>query len=83
MAAKKNPVADFIAENGADGAISAPQLAELVGRDAKTVRGYLRRIKARNQAKYKGARWTIDETVATEALEHFTALDEKAKEQAS
>lgn len=83
MAAKKvSPTAAFIDEHGSEGVISAAQLAELVNRDGKTVRGYLRKIAARNQAELKGARWNINVTVAETAVEHYAKLDERAEETA-
>lgn len=86
MPAKKaetNPVSEYIADNGTDGLITPSQLADLVSRDPKTVRAHLRKMAARNQAKLKGARWAIDETLATTVAAHYAQLDASEEEVAS
>lgn len=65
----------------ADKTISASQLAELVKRDAKTVRAHLRKIAARDQKELKGARWRITQTLAASELERVMRLEQKASEQ--
>lgn len=80
--AQPHPVSVFFAENGENGEISATQLADLVNRDGKTVRARLRKLKARDQAKLKGARWRITEALAVSEYDHYAALDAKAETEA-
>lgn len=70
----------FSANAAADKCISAEQLADLVGRNGKTVRDHLRRIAARDQSEYKGARWRISRTLALKVVTHYLRRDaEKAE----
>lgn len=64
-------VAAFFKENATDDSISASQLADICERDAKTVRAHLRRIKSRDQSKYKNAQYRISQELATSVVEHF------------
>jgi hypothetical protein len=80
MTATATAKAFFKANAAADGCISAGQLAELVGRDGKTVRQRLRKRAARDQAKLKGATWRITLTMAVTELEHYAKLDAAATE---
>lgn len=41
---------------------------------AKTVRAYLRRIAARDQATLKNQRWGIDRAIAENAVQHFVKV---------
>lgn len=54
-------------------AITPSELAEVLDRDPKVVRGYLRKIAARDQATMKGQRWTLTKEVAEQAVEHYSA----------
>ena len=79
----KQAVEAFFEENAdADKHITASQLAELVQRDAKTVRARLRKIAARDQSEMKGARWRITKTVAQSELERTMRLDQSESEDA-
>lgn len=82
-APKLHPAAEFVAENGTDGFITAEQLAELVSRSGKSVRARLRKIGARDQKKVKGARWLISVTLAESEFDHYAALDAEPEEEAS
>jgi hypothetical protein len=67
----------FDANSDADGFITATNLRDLIeqvtGRDvlAKTVRGRLRAIKARDQKQFKNATWRIDATLAVGEVMHY------------
>lgn len=77
-------VKQYFDENAdADSTITASQLADLVQRDAKTVRARLRKLNARNQAELKGARWHITKTLAQSELENYMRLDEKKVSEAN
>lgn len=78
----QHPAAAFVADQGADGVISAEQLADLVQRDGKTVRARLRRLAARDQSLLKGARWKITETLAVQEFDHYAALDAEPEAEA-
>lgn len=77
---------DFNEVKAEDNAISADQLRDLVetrsgiSLDSKSVRARLRKMKARDQASLKGARWRIDKTLAQEFVDHY---EKRASEQAS
>ena len=75
-------VADFFKANAdSDGHVTATQLTQLVQQvtnnalseasAAKTVRGYLRSLKARNQAEYRGSNWRITQVIASQVVTHF------------
>jgi len=51
--------------------IAASQLAEIVERDAKTVRAYMRRVALRDQSSEKHNRWGVTQSQATTVAEHF------------
>jgi len=77
-------VAEFFKENSdKDNAITASQLADLVQRDAKTVRASLRKLQKRDQSTLKGARWRITKTIAQDELERVMRADAKKVENAS
>lgn len=73
----------FEANADSDGFITASELRDLVelvtsrAIIAKTVRGRLRAIKARDQKQYKNATWRIDEALALSETMHYArhALD--------
>lgn len=54
--------------------ITAEALAAEVGRNGKTLRGFLRKNFAR-AAEQKGGRWAIDEVTAEAVRAHYAALD--------
>lgn len=72
-----------------DDTITADQLTDLVndqtGRDlsAKTIRAELRKMKVRDQAKFKNARYRIDKTVTEKVVKRFTKTSEPDEAQAS
>jgi hypothetical protein len=57
-------------KKAAEETISAGELAILVGKDPKVVRGYLRKQFGRTDEQ-KGARWSITASVRDAAVEHF------------
>jgi len=74
----------YFADNAdSDNHITATQLAELVERDARTVRASLRKKAARNQLEYKGSRWRITQAIAASELERVMRANEKQVEEAS
>ena len=79
-------VAAFFEKNSdSDGNITATQLTALVQQvtknrlseasAAKSVRGYMRSMKLRNQSEYRGATWRIDQTIASTVVAHFARSD--------
>lgn len=64
-----------------DDKISASQLAQLVNRDAKTVRARLRKIAARDQEQFKNANWRITKTLAASELAHYMTRDAQTAEE--
>jgi hypothetical protein len=72
----KDAVNEFFNENAdKDDKISASALAELVNRDAKTVRARLRKNAERDQEQFKNANWRITKTLAAKELTHFMKRD--------
>jgi hypothetical protein len=79
-------VTAFFEKNAdSDGNITATQLTALVQQvtknrlseasAAKSVRGYMRSMKLRDQAQYRGASWRIDQTIAASVVTHFARSD--------
>jgi Asp-tRNA(Asn)/Glu-tRNA(Gln) amidotransferase B subunit len=75
-------VSDFYKSNAdSDAKLTATQLTALVqlvtdnslseASAAKTVRGFMRSMKLRDQSEYRGASWRIIETQAVEVVTHF------------
>lgn len=67
----------YFDEKASDEIITASELAELVNRDAKTVRARLRKLAVRDQSQFKNATWRITETIAESELEHYLKQDAK------
>lgn len=62
--------------------ITATELAELVERDPKQVRAFLRKEFARNP-EVKGSTWKIDSELQEKVVQHFEALNARKEVKAS
>jgi len=58
--------------------ITAGELAEIVGKDDKTVRAHMRKAAYRDQSTEKNNRWKITKEVALSVAEHYAPKAEKA-----
>jgi 2-keto-3-deoxy-6-phosphogluconate aldolase len=61
--------------------MTAEALAELVNRDGKTVRAFLRKNFARKADKH-GAKWIITPALAAKVIAHYAELDTEPEAEA-